>query len=109
MKDKTLFVTPYHTEWNQKCGVRLTDSAYITMIRNGLASSYGNSIWPMMVVDNEQSNIEISLHSLDAMILPPVENRASWEGIPLPPIETLQGKIDLMKKEAERRKANEED
>lgn len=55
------------------------------------------------------TEFEIAIHSLDLNILPPLPNKENWEDIVMPPIETLEGKFELLKKEEARKKKFEEE
>jgi len=65
MKDKTMYVIPYYTEWNDVHGIKITDSAFLAVISSGLSTTYGYTVWKTM-----GEHIEVVIHATDLSILP---------------------------------------
>jgi hypothetical protein len=65
-----------------------------------------NAVWPLIGTD--LNDFEISIHSTNAKILPPLPNKDNWEKIYMPKLETMEGKLELLKKEQERKKKYED-
>jgi len=105
MKGKSLFVIPLFSSWNGRVTLRLSDCAYTTFLLNTLATNYGLKVWSMM---EDAEDVEFKIHCSDAQFSEPMEDKTGWEKIPLPSYETLQGKVELAKKELERRRMHEE-